>query len=164
MPAQRAGPGMRGPLAHLCSGLPSHVLWRSEYRSDIKKFLKYALAHQDVWAVTISQFLDWMEKPVPASQVGRAAAAAPARLRMPRVARRGMLRSLLRSQRLACAVATARCTPAGHRLVACRGSPAAATCIPPLPPVPADEAVYVQVQMPLQQLSAQETTAGSAQP
>lgn len=33
------------------------------------KFLDYALSKPDVWVVTHQQLLDWMEAPVPASQM-----------------------------------------------------------------------------------------------
>lgn len=39
--------------------------------ADLGEFFDYALGHQDVWFVTHSQLLDWMEAPVPASQVRR---------------------------------------------------------------------------------------------
>lgn len=73
---------------------------RSQYRSDIKKFFKYALQHQDVWAVTISQFLDWMEAPVPASEVGRARrrCSAAGSSRWVAVRERSRLLDLLRTQ------------------------------------------------------------------
>lgn len=37
-----------------------------QFAADTSKFLEYALAKPDVWALTISQLLDWMEAPVPA--------------------------------------------------------------------------------------------------
>lgn len=39
------------------------------YSKDLGKFLDYALEHPNTWVVTISQFLDWMEAPVPAGEV-----------------------------------------------------------------------------------------------
>lgn len=42
-----------------------------QYYSDLKRFLAYAMSHKDVWAVTTSQLLDWMEAPVPAAQMPR---------------------------------------------------------------------------------------------
>ncbi|KAL4438251.1 hypothetical protein ABPG77_010612 [Micractinium sp. CCAP 211/92] len=59
----------RGPVTIGVHSLATGYLVDSGYRNDIKKFFEYALSHEDVWAVTISQFLDWMENPVPASQM-----------------------------------------------------------------------------------------------
>ena len=42
----------------------------SKNRRAVAKFLDYALSKPDVWVVTISQLLDWMESPVPAREVG----------------------------------------------------------------------------------------------
>ena len=42
---------------------------RSTFSNGIAKFLGYALAKKGVWAVTMSQILDWMQRPVPASQM-----------------------------------------------------------------------------------------------
>ncbi len=41
----------------------------SEFSADVGKFLDYALSKPDVWVVTHQQLLDWMEAPVPASQM-----------------------------------------------------------------------------------------------
>lgn len=38
-----------------------------QYAADTGRFLRYALAQPGVWAVTMSQLLDWMEAPVPAA-------------------------------------------------------------------------------------------------
>lgn len=40
-----------------------------QYHSDIKKFLAYAMAKPGVWAVTMTQLLDWMEAPVGVARV-----------------------------------------------------------------------------------------------
>ncbi len=42
---------------------------RSNFSAGIARFLGYALGKKDVWAVTMSQLLDWMQHPVPASQM-----------------------------------------------------------------------------------------------
>jgi hypothetical protein len=44
-------------------------LFCSEPRRQISKFLQYALKNKNVWVVTPSQLLDWMENPVPASKM-----------------------------------------------------------------------------------------------
>jgi hypothetical protein len=41
---------------------------KSHHSKDLGKFLDYALAHPNVWVVTHTQLLDWMEAPVPASK------------------------------------------------------------------------------------------------
>lgn len=43
----------------------------SAFHADLDRFLAYALSQpsQDVWFVTHAQLLDWMEAPVPASQM-----------------------------------------------------------------------------------------------
>lgn len=46
-----------------------HSRYRRQYWNDVKKFLQYAMSKPGVWAVTMSQLLDWMEAPVPAAAV-----------------------------------------------------------------------------------------------
>lgn len=52
--------------------LPSpgcHPRYCRQYWNDVEKFLQYAMSKPGVWAVTMSQLLDWMEAPVPAAAV-----------------------------------------------------------------------------------------------
>lgn len=54
--------GNRGPVE-----VSAHTPFLQKFGSDVNKFLGYALAKPDVWAVTMSQLLDWMAAPVPTS-------------------------------------------------------------------------------------------------
>ena len=67
----QCGPPARGETpdgtAAPCGSLPPTEC--SEFSADVGKFLDYALAKPDVWVVTHQQLLDWMEAPVPASQM-----------------------------------------------------------------------------------------------
>ncbi|PRW44355.1 G8 domain-containing [Chlorella sorokiniana] len=56
--------GHRGPME---ISIHTPFMQDTQFAADTSKFLAYALAKPDVWAVTMSQFLDWMEAPVPAS-------------------------------------------------------------------------------------------------
>lgn len=56
--------GNRGPME---ISIHTPFMQDAQFAADTSKFLEYALAKPDVWAVTISQFLDWLEAPVPAS-------------------------------------------------------------------------------------------------
>lgn len=62
-------PEQPAPRANLASPLPPSAPARRQYRDDVAKFLRYAMAKPGVWAVTMSQLLDWMEAPVPAAAV-----------------------------------------------------------------------------------------------
>ncbi|KAL4448414.1 hypothetical protein ABPG75_005633 [Micractinium tetrahymenae] len=59
----------RGPVTIGVHSIATGYLQSSTYRKEIKQFFDYALSFEDVWVVTISQFLDWMEKPVPANKM-----------------------------------------------------------------------------------------------
>lgn len=63
MLGRRAG---EGPCPTNC---PPMAPPRSNFSAGIARFLGYALGKKDVWAVTMSQLLDWMQHPVPASQM-----------------------------------------------------------------------------------------------
>ncbi|PRW59866.1 G8 domain-containing isoform B [Chlorella sorokiniana] len=56
----------RGPVT---VGTHKAYMKDSEFSADVGKFLDYALSKPDVWVVTHQQLLDWMEAPVPASQM-----------------------------------------------------------------------------------------------
>lgn len=48
-----------------------HAPWFTTKNTEgVLKFMDYATKKDDVWFVTMSQLLDWMKSPVPASQVG----------------------------------------------------------------------------------------------
>ncbi|GAB4816963.1 hypothetical protein N2152v2_004009 [Parachlorella kessleri] len=58
--------GDRAPLGlYLHAGL---LMAFSDHQGQINDFLEYALSHDNVWVVTISEVLRWMKNPVPASQ------------------------------------------------------------------------------------------------
>ncbi|KAI7844646.1 hypothetical protein COHA_001736 [Chlorella ohadii] len=56
----------RGPVT---VGTHKAYMRDSEFSADVGKFLDYALSKPDVWVVTHQQLLDWMEAPVPTSQM-----------------------------------------------------------------------------------------------
>lgn len=56
--------GNRGPVE---ISIHTPFLQDPQFAADTRRFLQYALAQPDVWALTVSQMLDWMERPVPAS-------------------------------------------------------------------------------------------------
>ncbi|EFN59331.1 hypothetical protein CHLNCDRAFT_56687 [Chlorella variabilis] len=58
--------GNRAPVS---IGVHKPYLQKKQFHKDLGEFFDYALGHQDVWFVTHSQLLDWMEAPVPASQM-----------------------------------------------------------------------------------------------
>jgi hypothetical protein len=62
--------GNRAPTQIL---IHTPYLQHKQYYNDVKKFLQYAMAKPGVWAVTMSQLLDWMEAPVPAAMVSACA-------------------------------------------------------------------------------------------
>lgn len=60
--------GNRGPIT---VGIHSPYLSNTNYSKELIKFFRYAFGkkQQDVWAVTMNQFLDWMVSPVNATQM-----------------------------------------------------------------------------------------------
>ncbi|KAI7836286.1 hypothetical protein COHA_009835 [Chlorella ohadii] len=56
--------GNRAPTQIL---IHTPYLQHKQYYNDVKKFLQYAMTKPGVWAVSMSQLLDWMENPVPAA-------------------------------------------------------------------------------------------------
>ncbi|KAI3433743.1 hypothetical protein D9Q98_003550 [Chlorella vulgaris] len=58
-----------GNRAPVTLGVHKPYLAQKAYSKDLGKFLDYALEHPNTWVVTISQFLDWMEAPVPAGEM-----------------------------------------------------------------------------------------------
>eukprot|EP00761_Pharyngomonas_kirbyi_P014363 gb/GECH01014393.1/.p1 GENE.gb/GECH01014393.1/~~gb/GECH01014393.1/.p1 ORF type:complete len:496 (+),score=106.61 gb/GECH01014393.1/:1-1488(+) len=54
-------------------GIFLHTAWlhRSDNAEKLAKFMEYASQYDDVWFVTVSQLLQWMEDPMPLSKVRR---------------------------------------------------------------------------------------------
>ncbi|KAL4438454.1 hypothetical protein ABPG77_000102 [Micractinium sp. CCAP 211/92] len=65
----RAYGSNRGPVTVGVHSTTTGFLKNDKFRSEVNRFFEYALQHKDVWVVTISQFLDWMEAPVEADKM-----------------------------------------------------------------------------------------------
>ena len=59
----------RLPVAIYTHSTSTHYLDQAKNRAEIKKFLRWALKKPNVWVVTYKQWLDYLENPVPASQM-----------------------------------------------------------------------------------------------